>query len=87
LRSSGASITASWAEKDLSPKKEKIETLGEFPVNNGLMGGNGYDPLGFPAPTSPKAAIAYYRAEDGVVKFTSGREGGTCRMPSNPLAK
>ncbi|PMD44479.1 hypothetical protein L207DRAFT_579420 [Hyaloscypha variabilis F] len=68
-------------------KKEKIETLGEFPVNNGWMGGNGYDRLGYLPSGIPKAAIAYYRAEDGVVKFTSGREGGTCRMPWNPLAK
>jgi hypothetical protein len=68
-------------------KKEKIETLGEFPVTNGGMGGNGYESLGYLPSGIPKAAIAYYRAEDGVVKFASGREGGTCRMPWNPLAK
>jgi hypothetical protein len=69
-------------------KRETIETSGEFPVNNGWMGFNGYDGhFGYPNNHRPKAAICYYRAEDRVIKFASGREGGTCRIPWNPLAK
>jgi hypothetical protein len=71
----------------LVAKKEKIEMSGEFPVNNTWMGGNGYQCLGCHQNSNPKAAVAYYRAEGGVIKLTSGREGGTCRMPWNPLAK
>jgi hypothetical protein len=68
-------------------KKERIETTGEFPVNDTWMGGNGYQRFKWPDGNAPKTAIAYYRAEGGVIKFASGREGGTCRMPWNPLAK
>lgn len=61
-------------------KMQEIESTGEFPATNGWMG---FDGMCGPA----KTAIVYYRAHNGGVAISTAREGGTVRLPWNPLAR
>jgi hypothetical protein len=61
-------------------KLQEIEETGEFQATNEWMG---FDGMCGPA----KTAITYYRAPNGQVKIATAREGGTVRLPWNPLAK
>ena len=60
-------------------KLQQIEMIGEFPATN--------DRFGFDGMRGPlKTAIVYYRTHDGT-GISSAREGGTVRLPWNPLAR
>ncbi|CZR56123.1 uncharacterized protein PAC_06011 [Phialocephala subalpina] len=67
-------------DKDATEKLTEIETTGEFQAS---IDWAGFDDLWGPG----KVAVAYYRTANGEVKFAAAREGGTCRLPWNPLAK
>jgi hypothetical protein len=61
-------------------KLRQIETTGEFDATNSWMG---FDGMCGPAKTS----VVYYRTGHGGVAIACAREGGTCRLPWNPLAR
>jgi hypothetical protein len=61
-------------------KLKQIETTGEFDATNSWMG---FDGMCGPAKTS----VVYYRTGHGGVAIACAREGGTCRLPWNPLAR
>jgi hypothetical protein len=61
-------------------KLQQIESTGEFPATNDWFG---FDGMCGPS----KNAIVYYRTHNGGVAISTAREGGTVRMPWNPLAK
>ncbi|KAE8446366.1 hypothetical protein EG329_012115 [Mollisiaceae sp. DMI_Dod_QoI] len=61
-------------------KLKEIEMTGEFQATNQWMG---FDGMCGPS----KTAITYYRTERGEIKIATAREGGTVRLPWNPLAK
>jgi hypothetical protein len=73
--------TGNGLEKGKGPivKLQQIETTGEFPATNDWFD---FDGMHGPA----KNAIVYYRAGNGVA-ISTAREGGTVRMPWNPLAR
>jgi len=58
---------------------EKLETDGELDCSGlGVGGFYGWE---------ARNLICYYRASNGGVGIGHGREGGTMRLPWNPLAK
>lgn len=61
-------------------KMQEIETTGEFQATNDWMG---FDGMCGPA----KTAVVYYRTGGGGVGVVGAREGMTCRLPWNPLAR
>jgi hypothetical protein len=58
---------------------EKLEKDGELDCQN--LGDGGFWPW------ETRNLICYYRAPNGGVAIGHGREGGTMRLPWNPLAK
>ncbi|KUJ23820.1 uncharacterized protein LY89DRAFT_776059 [Mollisia scopiformis] len=61
-------------EKGTVEKLKEIETTGEFQATNEWAG---FDDMWGPG----KVAVAYYRTQNGEVKFAAAREGRTCRLP------
>jgi len=57
----------------------KLETAGELDCSD--LGDGGFYPW------QQRTLICYYRTPQGGVAIGHGREGGTLRLPWNPLAK
>lgn len=60
---------------------EKLEQEGEMEGSASILGDGGF--YGW----EPKALVCYYRTEAGNVDIKFCRDGGTIRLPWNPLAK
>ncbi len=61
-------------------KLKQLETTGEFPATDDWMGFDGWC-------GHLKTSIVYYRNGRGGISIAGARQGGTCRLPWNPLAK
>ncbi|KAF8850310.1 hypothetical protein BDZ45DRAFT_696847 [Acephala macrosclerotiorum] len=72
--------TGNALDKDTTKKLTEIETTGEFQANTSWAGFDNLWGVG-------KVAVAYYRTANGEIKFAAARDGGTVRLPWNPLAK
>lgn len=63
------------------PRLEELEKDGEMEGTAGALGGGSF--YGW----EPKTLVCYYRTEVGGIATIYCREGGTIRLPWNPLAK